>query len=279
MRAWPSRWWWPGCAAAWGLALPGWCAVLPATADPAPAHVQRFRYDGETSYALVALPGVPTDLQLGPDEHVTGFALGDTLQWLTEELPGHVFVKPLKAGLFTAGTLVTDRRTYQLTLRSVSGGQDWMQRVAWSYPDLVVLRAPLTALPAAGTVLPGSGTPGSAGGGVPGAGRAVPADGTGPWPGPTGMDPSRLNYDYRLTGTASFRPLLVVDDGRSTWLRMPPRTSLPALYLRGEGGETLVNYAVQGDWLVLARVASHLLLRLGHDEVQILRHADARGHP
>ena len=54
---------------------------------------QRFRFDPEASFTIIGYPGVPTDIQLSPDEHVTGFALGDTVQWVIEELPGHLFIK------------------------------------------------------------------------------------------------------------------------------------------------------------------------------------------
>ena len=79
-----------------------------------------FRYDANNTYTILTMPGVPTDIQLAPEEKITGFAIGDSVQWLVEELPGHLFVKPLRADLFTAGTIVTERRTYQLTFCSAA---------------------------------------------------------------------------------------------------------------------------------------------------------------
>ncbi len=245
------------------------------------SHIQRFRYDAEASFAILALPGVPTDLQLAPDEHIIGFAVGDTIQWVVEELAGHVFIKPLRPALFTAGTLVTDRRTYQLTLRSVASGEDWMQRVTWSYPDLVVLRTPTPPLPHGAQSLPvmpaaspAGGTPGEAGrGALPG--NPVSAVGPVTRRVTDGLDPAQLDFDYRVSGDAPFRPQVVFDDGRSTWLRVPPREALPALFQDSEDGAALLNYAVRGDWLVIPRILPRFILKLGRQEVQVQRHPGA----
>jgi type IV secretion system protein VirB9 len=293
-----------------GMLLALWCgdvgASLSSGAGPAglgdsSSRTQRFRYDPEVSFAILALPGVPTDVQLAADEHVTGFALGDTVQWVIEELPGHVFVKPLKPDLFTAGTLVTDRRTYQLTLRSGRPRDDWMQRVSWTYPDLVVLRAPAGPWPhaaewvapsaAGSSAAPLSGGQNSATASIGersgiASGWAASADragGSPPAPGGAsavaahasvaqGVDPARLDFDYAISGEAAFRPLTIFDDGRSTWLRLRPRESLPALFLDGPEGLELVHYAVRGDWLVIPRLTPRLILKLGRSEVQIERH-------
>lgn len=235
------------------------------------SRVQRFRYDPEASFAILALPGVPTDLQLAADEHVTGFALGDTLQWMVEELPGHVFVKPLKADLFTAGTLVTDRRSYQLTLRSGHPHDDWMQRVSWSYPALVTLRAPLAAEQNHDALAVPAAAAADHNGSVV---EAPPGAARGSWPAAPGLDPVALDFDYRIQGDAPFRPLAVFDDGRATWMRIPAGESLPVLFGEDPEGERLVQYAVRGDWLVAPRLSARWALRAGRSEVQLQRHPE-----
>ncbi|MDE3009838.1 MAG: TrbG/VirB9 family P-type conjugative transfer protein [Pseudomonadota bacterium] len=232
------------------------------------SRTQRFRYDAESSYAILTLPGVPTDLQLGADEHVSGFALGDTIQWMVEELPGHVFIKPLKADLFTAGTLVTDRRTYQLTLRSGRAHDDWMQRVSWSYPDIVALRAAVPGLLAHDAeqvpAPPLAVTPGRLAQRAPASVTHAAAP---------GMDPAQLDFDYRISGEAVFRPATVFDDGRTTWMRLPRGELMPALFGEDADGERMVHFAVRGDWLVAPRVAEAWVLRSGRAEVRVSRHA------
>jgi len=225
---------------------------------PGKGRMTAFRYDANMSFSLLCRPGAPTDVQLGLDEKVVGFALGDSVQWVVEELPGHVFVKPLRAGLTTAGTLVTDRRTYQLALRSVSGDGLWHQRVSWSYPDLVVLRDP--------------------GRGVSDRGRGVYEPGREPVEADRGgqsrsVDPAQLNFAYEVTGDADVRPLQAFDDGRVTWLRMRQGKPLPALFVIGPDGPELVNYGVRSDHIMVQRTFETAVLKLGRLEARIVNRA------
>jgi type IV secretion system protein VirB9 len=224
---------------------------------------QRFRFDPEASYTIISYPGVPTDIQLSPAEHVTGFAVGDTVQWVIEELPGHLFIKPMRADLFTAGTLVTDHRTYQLAFKSSNSKENWMQRVSWSYPDLVILRATESSLPHAAERVPFD---------LRSTLSRSPIDiNMGRSSQPRGIDPSKLNMDYQIKGDAPFRPISVFDDGRSMWIKMPPHEPLPAVFAETEEGGKLVHYAIQEDWIVLPRLIPKLTLKLGASEIHIAR--------
>jgi type IV secretion system protein TrbG len=224
---------------------------------------QRFRFDPEASFTIVGYPGVPTDIQLSPDEHVSGFALGDTVQWVIEELPGHLFIKPMRADLFTAGTLVTDKHTYQLTFKSSNVKESWMQRVSWSYPDLVILRAAEVTLPHAAERIPFDlRSIRSNKGGEPG---------LDPLPLSRGIDPNKLNMEYLIKGEAPFRPLSIFDDGRTIWIKMRPHEPIPAVFEDSEEGGKLVHYVVQEDWILLPRLIPKLTLKLGKNEIHITR--------
>ena len=98
-----------------------------------------FRYDANQTYTVLAVPGAVTDIAIGDDEELTiAPALGDSVQWRVETAGRHVFVKPIKSDLFTSMTLVTTKRTYQVTLRSSPQGGKWYQRVSWEYPDIII---------------------------------------------------------------------------------------------------------------------------------------------
>jgi type IV secretory pathway VirB9-like protein len=63
------------------------------------------------------------------------------------------------------------------------------------------------------------------------------------------------------------------DDGKFTWIRMPSRlVELPALFGMTESGETsIVNYVVQGDYMLAQRVMERGVLKLGKQEVRFAR--------
>ncbi len=200
-----------------------------------------FTYDAETTYTILAIPGVPTDIQLAPGEKITGFALGDTIQWVVEELPGHLFIKPIKPELFTAGTLVTDRRVYQLVFRSTTLQGHWMQKVSWREASTPQTTAPVGAVGAE-------------------SGK-----------GPDVLPPATRHCDYDIEGEADFRPLSVCDDGRFTWIQMSSPQALPALFRVDDKEAVLVNYIIQGNYFMVQRLMPEILLKLGNAEVRITR--------
>lgn len=89
---------------------------------------------------------------------------------------------------------------------------------------------------------------------------------------------SELNFSYRIQTTRgrrpSWLPTRVFDDGRRTWIEMPPQaasTDLPPLFvISGEGAE-IVNYRLQGDRYMVDRVFDVAEMRLGTRSPVIVR--------
>ena len=190
-------------------------------AMPQDTRLVVFRYDVNESYLLLTRPGAVTHLALEPDETVVALALGDTVQWIVQDKGPNVFLKPIRADLYTSGTLVTNRRTYQLGLRAAA----------------VVARPERERMA------------------------------------PDGVPVERLNFDYRISGRAPFRPVQVLDDGRFTYIQMPASLQeMPALFVAGDSGEgERVNYLVRGRFMVVQRLADRFLLRLGRMQVSAER--------
>jgi type IV secretion system protein VirB9 len=94
-----------------------------------------------------------------------------------------------------------------------------------------------------------------------------------------------LKFDYELSGSASWKPVRVFNDGRKTIIEMPgtmQQTEAPTLLVvRKEGGmfrddETvLVNYRVQGNRYIVDTVFDRAILIAGvggsQDRVTISR--------
>lgn len=200
------------------------------------SHGEEYVYVSHQIYHVQSTPGVPTDIQIPASEKIMGFALGDTVQWLVEELPGHLFVKPIKAGLFTAGTLVTNKHVYSLQFKSVVVEGDWDQTISWVFES----------------------------------GSRKSESSSSPVVNPDEIEPVKRNTDYRIKGEGNFVPKQVFDDGRFTWIEMNNPQDLPALFMVSEGQTVLVNYLVKDRFYLVQRLMPEILLKFGDHEVHVI---------
>lgn len=137
-------------------------AVLIATPLPGDTRLVRFDFDPNNTYQILTRPKAVTDIQLEAGEVVKGVALGDSFSWDCETgVAGHIFIRPKYDDVVTSGTVVTDRRTYQLMLRSTEADVGkWYQRVTWGYPGTSMLQPiATTAAPQASGVGPTASDP------------------------------------------------------------------------------------------------------------------------
>lgn len=72
------------------------------------------------------------------------------------------------------------------------------------------------------------------------------------------------NRDYWFCGSPVLKPVSAYDDGVHTRLRFGARAEMPAIFLKNEDkSESLVNFNLQGDEVVIHRVAPQFILRRG----------------
>lgn len=206
------------------------------------------------------------DVALQAGEQVNSINLGDTARWTVEPaITGsgateiqHLIIKPMDVGLETSLVVTTNRRSYHFRLRSHR--TEYMPQVSFTYPedaqvkwDAIQRREKQerteNTLPATGEYL------------------------------------GDLTFDYDLSGSASWKPVRVYNDGRKTIIEMPgamQQTEAPTLLVvRKEGGmftddETvLVNYRVQGNRYIVDTVFDRAILIAGvgssQDRVTISR--------
>lgn len=206
------------------------------------------------------------DVALQAGEQVNSINLGDTARWTVEPaITGsgateiqHLIIKPMDVGLETSLVVTTNRRSYHFRLRSHR--TEYMPQVSFTYPedaqvkwDAIQRREKQerteNTLPATGEYL------------------------------------GDLTFDYDLSGSASWKPVRVYNDGRKTIIEMPgamQQTEAPTLLVvRKEGGmftddETvLVNYRVHGNRYIVDTVFDRAILISGvgssQDRVTIVR--------
>jgi type IV secretion system protein VirB9 len=252
-------------------------AELMATPLQGDSRLVQFNYDEDNTFLVLTKPKAVTHIQFAPDESVQSIAAGDTAQWELTPTKNrkNIFVKPRYEGLETSMTIITDKRTYQFVMKSTGDGKKWYQRVSWLYASSLVLEqdavldeaAAESAMPA----MPGMPAmpvtrPGS---------NATPVFGAVDQQAATGLGirPESLRFGYEIKGNAAFRPTNVFDDGKFTYLKMPSSLQeLPALFTVIEGQDySLVNYTVNGDYLVVQRLVTEAVLKLGKSEVRVLK--------
>ena len=222
--------------------------------------IQLYPWTDGALYQVYTAPGQVTDIALQEGEQLVGpgpVAAGDTVRWIIGDTVSgsgpaarvHILVKPTRPDLATNLVVNTDRRTYHLELRATPS--TYMASVSWTYPqdELIALRS---ANAAAAPVAPVA----------------------------SGVDLSALNFRYRIEGDhVPWTPLRAFDDGRQVFIEFPAgiaQGEMPPLFVTGAAGDAeLVNYRVQGRYVVVDRLFAAAELRLGdrrtEKRVRILR--------
>jgi len=237
-------------------------------AMPGDAKLVVFSFDANNTFTILTMPGNITDIQLNEGEKITALAMGDSVQWITAKADGHIFIKPTKANIFTSATMVTDQRTYQLTLRSSPEGGKWYQRVSWQYPDLIIMKqSELEAQAKAQKI----------------AAEAIKAEEKKRQADAIAITISKapgnpvenLNFDYSVTGNAEFKPTQIFDDGKITWLKMNAKIQeWPATFILDESNITeVINPLRDGEFIKITRLFKKCVLKLKDKEIVIINNA------
>lgn len=236
--------------------------------------------DGRVLYAygaglpiVVCAPLRVCIIELQPGERITGEPqIGDSIRWNIspaeygqgEESTSVIVLKPQEPGLDTNLLITTDRRAYYLRL--VSKPQEYVARVAFSYPDednsqkwqqhMLAQRVEAQQNKRDATLMP----------------AVIAAD--------------KLNFSYKVTGgNDQLRPVRVFDDGAKTYIQMPPEIQhreAPVLVVLGSDGKgEMTNYRVQEQTYVVDRLFERAQLILGvgkkAQKVEITREQQPKG--
>jgi type IV secretion system protein VirB9 len=191
-----------------------------------------------------------SDIELEPGETVNEILVGDNSRWLVESgVSGngvtHIFIKPLDSGLKTTLVVTTDRRVYHIKL--VSQKEGYTQHVGFLYESQAKILADQE--------------------------RKERHWATGEIDGQT-VDLSNLDFAYRVTGRASWKPIQVFNNGLQTFIRLPDsaaRTEIPVLLAFKGSREQIVNYRVHHNTFVVDGLFEHLALvsGVGRDQERV----------
>lgn len=199
----------------------------PGLVDP---RIRSTAYNPDQVYRLAGYVGYQTDLEFEAGESFVGLAAGD-IEGISFVAEGnHLFLKPKAATVGTNLTILTNRRTYQLAYSASARAPDATEEVIYA------LRFTYPSAP--GRELTASEKP---------------------------LETHRpRNIDYWYCGHPSLKPVAASDDGVHTRVRFAAHAEQPAIFLLNDDGtESLLNYSMDADDVVLHRVAPRLTLRRG----------------
>lgn len=207
------------------------------TLDP---RIHTVLYNANRIYRLRGHPGYQIDIEFAPGERFTGAGVGDAKGITLAASANHLFIKPRAAHVATNLTVLTNERTYlfDYTVDPEPPGRDDPEltyELRFEYPGV---RSKVDSIDSD---------------------RArVTAD--------LSMARHRRprNLDYWYGGAPSLKPRKAWDDGAEIHLVFGPRQIIPAVFVRNkDGGDSLVNFTVHGDVVIVQRVVRRLILRRG----------------
>lgn len=202
------------------------------------ARVRTARYDSDEVYRVHGFVGYQIDIEFAPGETFVGLAAGDIEGLSFVARRNHLFLKPRAAAVATNLTILTSRRVYQLDYAATAGP------AGETDPELIyVLRFEYPQEPQ---------------GSAESVRRVVEEQ-------LHDASAARVrNLDYWYCGAPSLRPASAWDDGVHTHLRFGAHAELPALFVANDdGSESLLNFDVEADEVVIHRIARRFILRRG----------------
>ncbi|MBV9575363.1 MAG: P-type conjugative transfer protein VirB9, partial [Gammaproteobacteria bacterium] len=191
-------------------------------------HIKMVSYDPNNVVMLKGCYGYQTQITFSPNETVQNVSIGDSMAWLAVPVQNHLFIKPV-AESKTNMTVLTNLNSYSFQLDSLDRNASPTYKLQFTYPE----------------------------GGYDENGNSNAIG---------NFDPDQVNWKYSFTGDRAIVPLEAFDNGKFTYLKFKQdgMSRLPAVFIVDKNrNETLVNYHMQGKYLVVNAVAKQFTLRDG----------------
>ena len=222
-------------------AILGWLSADRAQAESVPlrgvadSRVRTAIYDSNEVYRLYGYVGYEIDLQFEAGESFVGLGAGDIEGMSFVSQDNHLFIKPKAQKVSTNLTVITTRRSYQFSytasaLRPRDGDSEVIFVVRFNYPPDKSDRVAEEVS------------------------RRLERESAG----------RPRNLDYGYCGSPGVKPIAASDDGVRTRLRFAAKAEQPGIFVLNEdGSESLLNFNMEGDDVVIHRVVRQLIVRRG----------------
>lgn len=233
-----------------------WCAVIALVFWPLPyssaelvpergttdSRVRVVPYDPDQVLRLRGYVGYHIHFQFAEGEEFINLAAGDSKALDVGAERNNLSIKPLAARVATNLTIITNKRVYYVDYSATAdvpnpAKLDVVYSIRFRYPEEEAKRAAAVLEQQRANQ------------------RLAAAE----------TDPQRpRNQSYWYCGASAIRPVSAYDDGVQTRLHFGARSEFPAMFVKNEdGSESLTNFTVESDEVVIHRVARRWVLRRG----------------
>jgi len=202
-----------------------------------------FLYNPNEVYRYIGHYTYQGFIEFEQGESIGTISMGNPSLWLFESLGNRLFLKPVgEDGSETNMTVITSKRVYHFELmareaKSIAD-KNLIFVVKFVYPD----EKEKNIVEFAKTNLSDE---------------------------PDLRDLNKYNFNYQYTGEKSIAPSKVFDNGQFTYFQFSNKNAeIPAIFnVDADGFESLVNYRVSSDYIIVERVGAQFTLRNGSEIV------------
>lgn len=193
-------------------------------------------------YKIYCRIGYLTDIELQKGEKLSFVGGGDTAAWMLEsstvDNTPHLYIKPI-ADSTTNIIINTDKHVYQLLVCA----SDWYNpMIKWSYGIEEQIQSQRKAAEDERTVTDTLHV----------------------------SSAENLNFDYRIVGKQRWKPIMVFDDGKKTYIKFKEMSrTLPMLFIKEAQRKqiSLVNFQAKDNYYIVDRVFTEAQLKVSDDDV------------
>ena len=232
---------------------------------PVDSRIKILIYDESDVYTITTKYGYQTNLVFAPQEELQTISMGDRSLWQIIPSGNRLFIRPMDVNVTTNMTILTNKRSYQFDLVSLSEDDEAkpLYVAQFRYPEDEHKKRRRRAYSEPSVMHPPAQDPPAAAGFRPVEPPAAPV--------PSSAAPATPNYNYTYSGPDTLAPVQVFDDGKSTFIKhRDAATPLPAISVRGaDGKERPVTAYVKEEQMIINEVAGEILLKHGDQTVAV----------
>ena len=209
-------------------------------------HIKLINYNQDNIHRYDGFYGYQSSIVFEHDEVINTISMGVSTGWQLEPQGNRLFIKPVEDNADTNATIITNKRVYLFNFhaREAEGIHDpeIAYEVRFQYPtnDITITNDfGMDDIASNDSEIPDI------------------------------ASASNINFNYTVSGADYIKPIKAFDDGRFTYLEFNSENAeLPAIFVvDSEGYESLVNFRVRGDYVIIERVDAKFTLRNGRDSV------------